>query len=224
MVELINSFPDFNGSFGDKRIEKRAAQALQKLTTGRSSSLRQVTESDAEQKSFYRLFNNESFSEQGIEQSIVKRCFELCKGRHVLCIQDTTEFNLTRQRGRIKAKSGLGKTAKDDILGFMLHSSLVVDANGGSAVAEVPAYATVRAIVDKHCIACHAAHPTHRGVPVAPNGTMFDTDAGLQQHAEKIYTRAVATQSMPLGNETQMTETERAQLGAWIKAGAKVGG
>lgn len=90
-------------------------------------------------------------------------------------------------------------------------------------VAEVPAYATVRAIVDKHCIACHAAHPTHRGVPVAPNGTMFDTDAGLQQHAEKIYTRAVATQSMPLGNETQMTETERAQLGAWIKAGAKVG-
>lgn len=134
MVELINSFPDFNGSFGDKRIEKRAAQALQKLTTGRSSSLRQVTESDAEQKSFYRLFNNISFSEQGIEQSIVKRCSELCKDRHVLCIQDTTEFNLTRQRGRIKAKSGLGKTAKDDILGFMLHSSLVVDANGGSAL------------------------------------------------------------------------------------------
>jgi len=90
-------------------------------------------------------------------------------------------------------------------------------------VAEVPAYATVRAIVDKHCITCHAAHPTHRGVPVAPNGAMFDTDAGLQQHADKIYTRAVATQSMPLGNETRMTDTERAQLGAWIKAGAKVG-
>jgi len=90
-------------------------------------------------------------------------------------------------------------------------------------VAEVPAYATVRAIVDRHCIACHAAHPTHRGVPVAPNGAMFDTDAGLEQHAEKIYARAVATQSMPLGNETKMTELERAQLGAWIKAGAKVG-
>lgn len=90
-------------------------------------------------------------------------------------------------------------------------------------VAEVPAYATVRAIVDRHCIACHAAHPTHRGVPVAPNGAMFDTDASLQAHAEKIYTRAVATQSMPQGNETKMTETERAQLGAWIKAGAKVG-
>ena len=89
--------------------------------------------------------------------------------------------------------------------------------------AEVPTYAVVRAIVDRHCIACHAAHPTHRGIPVAPNGAMFDTAEGLQKHADKIYTRAVATQSMPQGNETGMTETERAELGAWIKAGAKVG-
>ena len=134
MVELINSFPDFNGSFGDKRIEKKAAQALQKLTMGRNSSLRQITENNAEQKNFYRLFNNESFSEERIEQSIVKRCAELCKDRHVLCIQDTTEFNLSRQRGRVKVKSGLGKTSKNDVLGFMLHSSLVVDANRGNAL------------------------------------------------------------------------------------------
>jgi hypothetical protein len=134
MVELINSFPDFSGSFGDKRIEKRAAQVLQKLTTGRSSSLRQVTQSEAEQKSFYRLFNNESFSEQAIEQSIVTRCGQLCRDRHVLCIQDTTEFNLSGQKGRVKAKSGLGKTTKEGVLGFMLHSSLVVDASVGSAL------------------------------------------------------------------------------------------
>jgi hypothetical protein len=134
MVELINSFPDFTGSFGDKRIEKRAAQALQKLTMGRNSSLRQITQNEAEQKSFYRLFNNENFSEQAIEQSIVKRCGELSKDRHVLCIQDTTEFNLSGQRGRIKAQSGLGKTTKEDVLGFILHSSLVIDAFVGSAL------------------------------------------------------------------------------------------
>lgn len=134
MVELINSFPDFNGMFGDKRLEKRAAQALQKLTSGRTSSVRQITQSNAEQKSFYRLFNNENFSEEKIEQSIVQRCGQLCKGRHVLCIQDTTEFNLSGQQRRIKPQSGLGKTSKNDVLGFMLHSSLVVDANKGSAL------------------------------------------------------------------------------------------
>lgn len=134
MVELINSFPDFKGSFGDKRIDRKASQVLQKLTSGRNSSLRQVTESDAEQKSFYRLFNNESFSEEAIKQSIVNRCGQLCKGRNVLCIQDTTEFNLSGHRGRVKPGSGLGKTTKDGVLGFMLHSSLVVDASVGSAL------------------------------------------------------------------------------------------
>jgi len=134
MVELINSFPDFSGAFGDKRIEKRAAQALQKLTMGRNSSLRQITTDNAEQKSFYRLFNNESFSEHDIEQSIVKRCRELSHGRHLLCIQDTTEFNLSGQSGRIRPESGLGNTSKSDVLGFMLHSSLVVDADKGMAL------------------------------------------------------------------------------------------
>lgn len=152
MVELINSFPDFSGSFGDKRIERKAAQALQKLTSGRSSSLRQVTKSDAEQKSFYRLFNNESFSESSIEQSIVKRCGQLCKGRHVLCIQDTTEFNLSSHQGRIKKESGVGKTTKEGILGFMLHSSLVIDGYVGSALgySSIKAWERKEAATDRH--------------------------------------------------------------------------
>lgn len=134
MDNPINSNPDFSGAFGDKRIEKRAADALRKLTSGRNSSLRQITESDAEQKSFYRLFNNDSFSETAIEKSIVGRCRTLSSGRHLLCIQDTTEFNFSSKQGRIKPKSGLGTTSRDDILGFMLHSSLVVDAYNSHAL------------------------------------------------------------------------------------------
>jgi len=85
----------------------------------------------------------------------------------------------------------------------------------------VPTYAAVRVLVDKHCTVCHAAHPTHKGIATAPNGAMFDTAEGLAKHAEKIYARAVASTSMPQGNETGMTEAERASLGAWIKAGAR---
>jgi hypothetical protein len=134
MVELINSFPDFTGSFGDKRIARRAGQVLHALTQGRSSSIRQVTTSEADQKSFYRLFNNESFSEDAIKSSIVNRCGAICAGRHLLCIQDTTEFNLSGQCGRVKSKTGLGTTTKDGILGFMMHSSIVIDADKSSAL------------------------------------------------------------------------------------------
>jgi uncharacterized membrane protein len=91
-----------------------------------------------------------------------------------------------------------------------------------AALTEIPTYATVRAIADKHCVSCHAAHPTHRAYPAAPNGVMFDTAENLRKYAPKIHERAVATESMPLGNETEMTAVERAQLGAWIKAGAQI--
>ena len=96
------------------------------------------------------------------------------------------------------------------------------------AAVPVPPFTEVRALIDRHCVMCHAAQPTHTGIAAAPLGAMFDTDAGLEKYAPKIYERAVATHSMPLNNETGMTDAERASLGAWIKAGApvaaKVGG
>ena len=68
---------------------------------------------------------------------------------------------------------------------------------------------------------CHSPTPTPRGFTAPPNGVSFDTPDHIAQHAAQIYERAVASTSMPLGNETGMTDKERAELGAWIKAGAK---
>jgi len=56
---------------------------------------------------------------------------------------------------------------------------------------------------------------------IVTNGAMFDTAEGLQKRAQRIYERAVATQAMPQGNETGMTDDERAILGGWIRDGAK---
>ena len=84
-----------------------------------------------------------------------------------------------------------------------------------------PSYAEIRRIVDRHCSMCHTGAPTHDGISAAPNGASFDTAEALHRYAPKIYDRAVASDNMPLGNETGMTEAERARLGAWIEAGAK---
>lgn len=91
------------------------------------------------------------------------------------------------------------------------------------AAVAVPPLADVRALIDRHCVACHAAQPTHKGLSAPPKGVILETDAGLAKNAAKIYERAVASHSMPLNNETHMTDAERASLGAWLKAGAKVG-
>jgi uncharacterized membrane protein len=93
-------------------------------------------------------------------------------------------------------------------------------AQAGEVVSDVP-FPVAQAIVQKHCVACHAAVPTHKGFTAPPNGAAFDTPAGMARYAGKIRERAVDSTSMPLGNETHITDHERAQLGAWIEAGAK---
>jgi uncharacterized membrane protein len=76
-------------------------------------------------------------------------------------------------------------------------------------------------VIDRHCVMCHSPSPTHAGFTAPPAGVVFDTPEHIVQFAPRIYAMAVATQTMPLGNETGMTEAERARLGTWIKAGAK---
>jgi uncharacterized membrane protein len=49
---------------------------------------------------------------------------------------------------------------------------------------------------------------------------MFDTPAQIQQ-AARIQAQAVASQIMPLGNITQMTQQERDLIGTWINQGAR---
>lgn len=87
-------------------------------------------------------------------------------------------------------------------------------------VAGVVPFTEVRAIIDKHCVACHSARPTNPAFATAPNGVAYDTEDEIRRYAPRIHERAVATDSMPLGNETGMTGEERARLGAWIAAGA----
>ena len=133
-MERIKLQANFEGAFGDKRIDDRANAILGRLVLGRDSSIQKISGNSAERKAFYRLLDNEKFSEENIEKSIIKRSGELCDGRHVLCIQDTSEINLEAHRGRIKPGSGVGRTAKGGILGFLLHPCLVVDAGQGTAL------------------------------------------------------------------------------------------
>jgi len=53
-------------------------------------------------------------------------------------------------------------------------------------------------------------------------GVVLETPAQIAQHAAAIRQQAVASRAMPLGNLTNMTDDERARLGAWIDAGARV--
>ncbi len=77
--------------------------------------------------------------------------------------------------------------------------------------------ADVKIILADRCTGCHGAAPTQPGFASAPAGLELDDLDVVRANAERIYVSAVATNTMPLGNITGMTEPERAVLGAWLE-------
>jgi uncharacterized membrane protein len=74
----------------------------------------------------------------------------------------------------------------------------------------------VLTIVAKHCVTCHSAKPTHDGFDAPPKDVVLGSVEELRRHAEQVMAQAVQGDTMPLGNETGMTQAERRELGAWL--------
>jgi uncharacterized membrane protein len=86
--------------------------------------------------------------------------------------------------------------------------------------AAAPSFSRVQAIVGQRCLPCHSAHPSDPTFPAPPNGVTFESADSLHQFAAKIRQRVFVEKTMPLVNRTQITEEERAELAAWVDAGA----
>jgi uncharacterized membrane protein len=82
-------------------------------------------------------------------------------------------------------------------------------------------FAKVQAVVAQRCLSCHSATPTQAGFATAPAGVMLHDEALIRQNAAKIYQQAVQLKTMPIANLTNMTDDERALIGAWFESGAK---
>jgi uncharacterized membrane protein len=72
------------------------------------------------------------------------------------------------------------------------------------------------AIAQKHCVNCHARAPLHPAFTEPPKNMPLETVPELRRFAQQIYLQTVQNRAMPLGNQTGMTEEERAALGRWV--------
>ncbi|MGE0332715.1 MAG: urate hydroxylase PuuD [Ramlibacter sp.] len=83
-------------------------------------------------------------------------------------------------------------------------------------VAAAPAtHADVKKVLEQRCYMCH-------GAQVQMKNVRLDTPDALKQHAQAVYQQAVVTKVMPMNNSTGITDAERALIGQWFQAGAKV--
>lgn len=117
----------------DLRLIYRGNKILSDLFNKSVHSIRQLTVDESSAKGFYRFLQNDRVTEDDIIYNLSANCKAACKGKYVVCIQDTTEINLNTHRKRIKKDSYIGTTnvKGDKGLGFLLHPSLVLDAIEG---------------------------------------------------------------------------------------------
>ncbi len=83
-------------------------------------------------------------------------------------------------------------------------------------------FGEIRHIVELRCVPCHSSNPTDKLFAVPPSGVLLETPGQIQSMVPRILNRAVMTRTMPFANRTQMTDEERALIGKWIDAGAKI--
>jgi uncharacterized membrane protein len=84
-----------------------------------------------------------------------------------------------------------------------------------AAPAAPVAFAQVQSLVSQHCLTCH-------GAQVQMKNVRLDSPELIKQHAQNMYQQVVVTKQMPMGNATGLTEEDRALLGRWFQAGARL--
>ncbi|NER59551.1 urate hydroxylase PuuD [Pseudomonas sp. MAFF212428] len=115
-----------------------------------------------------------------------------------------------------------GKTAAEKAAEQAANPTPAPAAEAAPATASVSEgnFDKIHSVIQERCTVCHSAKPTSPLFSTAPAGVMLDTPQQIQQLAPRIQAQAVASQIMPLGNITQMTQQERELIGAWIAKGA----
>lgn len=80
-------------------------------------------------------------------------------------------------------------------------------------------FARVQSILTQRCVACHAPTPSFAGFSAPPKGVVLDTPEHILAQATPMQAQ-LSTRTMPIGNLTGMTDSERAEVLAWLADGA----
>lgn len=111
-------------SFGDVRVDERAAWLIEQIATTGSTVLRRLGETRAGEMAVHRFLSSPYVSVERIVETLAGRTAAQCAGRHVLVVQDTTEITFT---GRDKKRRGFGPAANGETTGFFIHPVIAVD-------------------------------------------------------------------------------------------------
>ena len=120
------------GRFGDRRLEKGGALLFERMVERKSVCLRRLAGGRRREiVRFGRFLANTRVTVERLIEGWGDLTAVASAGRHILAIQDTSEFNFRTTASR---RRGLGEIGKGVGRGLMLHAMLAVDAETGGCL------------------------------------------------------------------------------------------
>jgi hypothetical protein len=124
------------GGFGDVRLRRVGADLLDAMCQKPTTCVHALANNRNQELSFGRFLDHSSVSYSEMLITAGRFTGHRAAGRHVLAIQDTTEFNFP---GHAASKRGFGRSGNDRDLGLFLHPTIAVDAVHGGVIGLVGA-------------------------------------------------------------------------------------
>lgn len=121
-------------------------------------------------------------------------------------------FNLAGE----KKKGGKRTLALATVLTAIAFYCLIPTQPKALANAKTVTFEEIKPIIENRCATCHSATPSDDTFTTAPSGFIVDTKEQIINAKDIIYTRTIASDSMPLANKTNMTQEERELLASWL--------
>lgn len=123
----------YDGFVKDKRLRKRIESTLYNLITQGSCIINKSVPSHTDKIGTYRMLSNERFDFEDLLNATHNKCAQSIDVKHVLAIQDTTEFNYQGIKEKLgKEDKDIGPTSIDSIAGYFCHPMLVVNPNNNN--------------------------------------------------------------------------------------------
>ncbi|NPD81790.1 IS4 family transposase [Prevotella sp. PINT] len=126
----------FNGVGNDRRIGRRLNRLSNDISNSGSSVINSCYKTSHDKIAAYRLLGNERYSVDELISSLQESCAaNACGMSHVLGIEDTTELDYHRNKGRLlRNDPDIGRGNNLLKYSFFLHPTLAVSATSGNIV------------------------------------------------------------------------------------------
>lgn len=119
------------GGFGDKRLRGTGKRLLEAMLEQPTLCLQALAKDRPELQAFSGFLDNGAVSAEEMLTTTGLRTGTLVAKRHVLAVQDTTEFNFP---AHVASKIGFGRSGNGSDPGLFLHPTIAVDADSGGMI------------------------------------------------------------------------------------------